>query len=72
MSYLITVQVSSVGKKEALEAIESAAKAFKTWKNHSAVDRRAIFLRAVPLLEQRKEEFIGIATEETTANPFWA
>lgn len=57
---------------EATKAVESAAKAFKTWKKASAFTKRAIFLKALNLLEQRKEEYVKLATEETTGNQFWA
>jgi len=60
-----------VKEADAIKAVESAAKAFKTWKDTSATARRAIFLKASRLLEERKEEFIKIATTETTANGFW-
>jgi len=64
-------KVSCVKEADAIKAVESAAKAFKTWKDTSATSRRAIFLNASRLLEERKEEFIKIATTETTANGFW-
>lgn len=60
-----------VTPENCLKAVESAHKAFKTWKNHSAVARRAIFLRAAQLLEERKADYIKLVTEETTGNEFW-
>jgi acyl-CoA reductase-like NAD-dependent aldehyde dehydrogenase len=42
------------------------------WKDTSPFTRRAIFLKALGLLEQRKNDFIQLAIHETTANGFWA
>ena len=63
--------VSSVTTQDCLQAVESAAKAFKTWKNTGAVERRAIFNKAAQLLQERKDEFVKLTVEETTGNPFW-
>lgn len=65
-------KVSSVTKDTVQPAIESAATAFKSWKKTGPAERRAIFLRALALLEERKEEFIKISVHETTANIQWA
>jgi acyl-CoA reductase-like NAD-dependent aldehyde dehydrogenase len=64
-------KVNCVSPSEAIQAVESAQKAFKSWKKHSAFGKRAIFLKALHLLEQRKEEYVKMVTEETTGNQFW-
>jgi len=64
-------KVSCVGPNEAAKAVESAAKAFKTWKNTSSSERRAIFSKALRLLEERKDQFVGLTVKETTGNQFW-
>jgi len=65
-------KVASVTPDNCLAAVESAAKAFKTWKNYSAHGRRAIFLKALALLDERKGEYIKLSQEETTGNEFWS
>lgn len=57
---------------QALTAVDSAAKALPAWKATSPFARRAIFLKALSLLEERKDEFIQLAISETTGNGFWA
>ena len=54
-----------------MQAVESAQKAFKSWKNTGSVQRRAIFNKAADLLQQRKDEFVKLTVEETTGNGFW-
>lgn len=64
-------EVSSVTVDNCLDAVESASKAFKSWKNTGAAERRAIFNRAAQLLIERKDEFVKLQLEETTGNGFW-
>lgn len=65
-------KVASVKEQEAKQAVASAAKAFKSWKKVGALERRAIFFKALKLLEERKEEYIKISTTETTGTEFWS
>ncbi|CAD6568982.1 MAG: hypothetical protein CYPHOPRED_003010 [Cyphobasidiales sp. Tagirdzhanova-0007] len=68
----VLYKVSCVKVEDALQICESAAKAFKKWQFHSPAAKRAIFLKALALLEERKEQFIKLAVSETTANGLWA
>ena len=54
-----------------LAAVESSAKAFKKWQAVGPFERRAIFLRALALMEQRKDEYIKLTANETTATTLW-
>lgn len=64
-------KVASVTPDDCLKAVESAHEAFKSWKTYSPVGKRAIFNKAADLLMERKDEFVKLAMEETTANAFW-
>lgn len=65
-------KVASADVKTARLAVKSAARAFKTWKDVSPFERRAIFLKALALMQDRKDDFMELAQIETTANGLWA
>lgn len=63
--------VASVTVEDCAAVVESAQKAYKTWKNTGAAERRKIFNKAADLMTERKDEFVKLAMSETTANGFW-
>lgn len=65
-------KVASADVKTARLAVKSAARAFKTWKDVPPFERRAIFLKALALMQDRKDDFMELAQIETTANGLWA
>lgn len=58
---------SSVSPKHAIEAIEAAQKAFKTWRKAKPAEIRTILLKAADIFEARKEELMGYMKAETGA-----
>ncbi|OBR10125.1 Aldehyde dehydrogenase [Colletotrichum higginsianum IMI 349063] len=62
----------SATEKDALAAVDSAAKAFKSWKKTTLIQRRDIFLKAAAIMESRKEELARIMSEETGAAAGWS
>jgi acyl-CoA reductase-like NAD-dependent aldehyde dehydrogenase len=61
---------ASVG--DALDAVESASKAFSTWSTSGPTERRAILLKAADIIEQRAAEFIETMMSEVGAAQMWA
>lgn len=58
---------SSVSPQQAVEAIEAAQKAFKTWRKAKPAEIRTILLKAADIFEARKEELMGYMKDETGA-----
>jgi acyl-CoA reductase-like NAD-dependent aldehyde dehydrogenase len=57
---------------DAIDAVESASKAFATWKNSGPSERRAVMLKAADILESRAGEFIETMMSEVGAAQLWA
>ncbi|GJC85086.1 salicylaldehyde dehydrogenase [Colletotrichum liriopes] len=62
----------SATEKDALAAVDSAARAFKSWKKTTLIQRRDIFLKTAAIMESRKEELARIMSEETGAAAGWS
>jgi acyl-CoA reductase-like NAD-dependent aldehyde dehydrogenase len=58
---------SSVSPKEAVQAIEAAQTALKTWRKTKPADIRKILLKAADIFEARQEELSRYMMEETGA-----
>lgn len=58
---------SSVSPKEAVQAIEAAQTALKTWRKTKPADIRKILLKAADIFEARQEELSKYMMEETGA-----
>lgn len=69
--YLVT-QGAAASVEDAIEAVESASKAFAGWAQTGPTERRRILLKAADLLEERAEEFIATMSREVSASPDWA
>ncbi|KAH8803205.1 putative salicylaldehyde dehydrogenase [Xylogone sp. PMI_703] len=52
-------------------AIESAQRAFTSWRKSPLAKRRDVFLKAATLFEEKKEEFIKHMSDETAATKGW-
>ncbi|GAA5928478.1 hypothetical protein JCM3775_000623 [Rhodotorula graminis] len=65
-------KVNSITADDVPRVVESAAKAFKTWKTTSVAKRRAIFLKAAQIFKDRLPEFAQVEAEETTSTGNWA
>ncbi|KAK5705166.1 hypothetical protein LTR97_002283 [Elasticomyces elasticus] len=60
---------SSVSAKQALQAIDAAQTAFKTWRYTKPAEIRKILLKAADIMEARQEELAGYMKSETGALP---
>jgi acyl-CoA reductase-like NAD-dependent aldehyde dehydrogenase len=58
--------------QHATTAVESASRAFDTWRNSTPLERRTIFTRAAQILEDRKDELVDAMVREMGAKPSWA
>jgi len=58
---------AAVSKKEAIQAVESSQRAFKSWKKTKPQEIRRIFLKAADIMESRAAELSSYQTEETGA-----
>ncbi|KAK5741077.1 hypothetical protein LTR17_004227 [Elasticomyces elasticus] len=58
---------SSVSAKQALEAIDAAQTAFKTWRYTKPAEIRKILLKAADIMEARQEELASYMQKETGA-----
>lgn len=58
---------SSVSPEQAVEAIEAAKTAFKTWRKAKPAQIRTILLKAADILDARKDEIAGYMMQETGA-----
>ncbi|TKA76531.1 hypothetical protein B0A55_05665 [Friedmanniomyces simplex] len=58
---------SSVSPQQALEAIDAAQTAFKTWRHAKPAEVRTILLKAADIFEARQEELAGYIKAETGA-----
>ncbi|KAL5321345.1 hypothetical protein ACEPPN_009301 [Leptodophora sp. 'Broadleaf-Isolate-01'] len=56
----------------AIEACDSAAAAFHTWRRVPASKRQEIFTKAADIMLSRREQFVQSQVEETSASQFWA
>ncbi|KAE9379646.1 aldehyde dehydrogenase [Stipitochalara longipes BDJ] len=62
---------TSASVADALTAVESAQKAFRSWKNTKPTARRDIFLKAAQIVEKRGDELGKYMMDETAAPEFW-
>lgn len=58
--------------EQAIEAVESADRAFETWRDTTPIQRREILNKAAQILEERKDELVRAMVAETGAKPSWA
>lgn len=57
--------------EHALAAVESAERAFESWRESTPIERRTILNKAVEILQQRKDELVNAMIRETGAKPTW-
>ena len=58
--------------EQAVQAVDSAEKAFQSWRNTTPIQRRTILNKAAHILEERKDELVRAMVLETGAKPSWA
>lgn len=57
---------------DALKAVESAGKAFKTYKNTTILERRAILNKFANIIERDADKFMKLQQDETSTSTIWA
>jgi acyl-CoA reductase-like NAD-dependent aldehyde dehydrogenase len=68
----VVSQGAAASVDDAIDAVESASKAFETWRFSGPSERRAIMLKAADIIESRAEEFIPTMMTEVGAAGLWA
>lgn len=61
----------SASVADAETAVNAAAAALKTWRKSTPQERRAIFLKAADIMEERSDELAGYMMSETGASEHW-
>lgn len=56
---------------QAVAAVESAERAFDTWRDSTPIERRTVLNRAAEILQKRKDELVDAMVRETGAKPSW-
>jgi acyl-CoA reductase-like NAD-dependent aldehyde dehydrogenase len=59
-------------QQQAIEAVESARKAFESWRETTPIKRREILNKAVQILQARQDELVNAMVAETGAKKSWA
>lgn len=59
-------------QQQAIEAVESAQKAFESWRETTPITRRRILNKAVEILQARKDQLVNAMIAETGAKKSWA
>ena len=57
--------------EQAVAAVETAEKAFDSWRESTPIERRTILNKAVEILQKRKDELVDAMVRETGAKPSW-
>jgi len=68
----LVTESAAANVDDAIDAVESAAKAFTRWSTTGPTERRAIMLKAADILESRAGEFIETMMSEVGAAQLWA
>jgi acyl-CoA reductase-like NAD-dependent aldehyde dehydrogenase len=68
----VVTEGAAANVDDAIDAVESAAKAFTTWSTSGPSERRAVMLKAADILESRAGEFIETMMSEVGAVQLWA
>lgn len=68
----LVTEGAAAGIEDALDAVESASKAFSAWSASGPSERRAVMLKAADLIESRAPEFIETMMSEVGAAQLWA
>ena len=62
---------ASASVDDAAAAVESASRAFRTWRKVTPIKRRDILLRAAEVMQERREELVRYMNEETGGAVPW-
>ncbi|RWZ50823.1 aldehyde dehydrogenase [Labedella phragmitis] len=68
----VVTEGAAASVEDALDAVESAATAFRSWSTTGPTQRRAVMLKAADLIEERAGDFIQTMMSEVGAAQLWA
>jgi acyl-CoA reductase-like NAD-dependent aldehyde dehydrogenase len=68
----LVTEGAAASVEDAIDAVESASKAFTSWSVSGPSERRAVMLKAADIMEKRTPEFIETMMSEVGAAPLWA
>ena len=68
----VVTEGAAAGVDDAIDAVESASKAFSSWSLSGPSQRRAVMLKAADIMERRTPEFIETMMSEVGAAQLWA
>jgi acyl-CoA reductase-like NAD-dependent aldehyde dehydrogenase len=68
----VVTEGAAASVDDAIDAVESASKAFASWSQSGPSQRRAVMLKAADILEARAGEFIQTMMTEVGAAQLWA
>jgi acyl-CoA reductase-like NAD-dependent aldehyde dehydrogenase len=68
----VFARVPAGKRADAARAIAAAAAAFPVWSQSLPAERRALFLKAADILEQKRDEIVAMLAEETGGTFGWA
>jgi acyl-CoA reductase-like NAD-dependent aldehyde dehydrogenase len=68
----VVTEGAAASVDDAIDAVESAAKAFETWSQSGPSQRRAVMLKAADIIEARAGEFVETMMSEVGAAQLWA
>ncbi|MGY3317369.1 aldehyde dehydrogenase [Arthrobacter sp. ok909] len=72
VSGALVTESAAANVDDALDAVESASKAFSSWSTTGPTERRAVMLKAAEIMERRGPEFIETMMSEVGAAQLWA
>jgi acyl-CoA reductase-like NAD-dependent aldehyde dehydrogenase len=68
----LVTAAAAASVNDAIDAVESAAKAFPSWSATGPSARRAILLKSADIMERRTPEFVETMMSEVGASQLWA
>ncbi|RWZ59494.1 aldehyde dehydrogenase [Labedella populi] len=68
----VVTEGAAASVEDALDAVESASTAFRSWSTTGPTQRRAVMLKAADLIEERAGDFIQTMMSEVGAAQLWA
>ena len=68
----LVTESAAASVDDAIDAVESASKAFATWSTTGPSERRAVMLKAADIIERRTAEFVETMMSEVGAAQLWA
>lgn len=68
----VVTRAAAATIEDAVEAVDSASRAFSSWSHTGPTERRRLLLKAADILETKTPELIGVMAAEIGASQLWA